>query len=337
MYCTLKRMAEHSSVNLSYNSLYHFIIMKKNFFIAFFALVLVMPSWATGVITGSDTLHCVDQYYINGIYGVDSVKWSFTPNFPLKVILSNATYSSVTLTRGKYLVNSGTYAGNYTLYTGTITLKAKVYFANGLDSIFQKTITLPSTDEIPRLPAHSIGKITYLLPTRTYTISNCTGVSDSSIKWAVRLPPASTDSIFYGRSWTVTPTCSGTLTIHLYNEELCTAISNDISVTIDLHKPFDPLLLFPNPVITNTVEVQVVDQSYANRGSNETTEARPAIDYTLELWNENYGLLKTITSSISGEKDVVTLDLSNWHNGIYFLTMKVNNQVVKTNKLILNR
>ena len=107
-----------------------------------------------------------------------------------------------------------------------------------------------------------------------------------------------------------------------------------------IHKPLDPFapeLVFPNPVITNTVEVQVVDQSYANRGSNETTETRPAIDYTLELWNENYGLLKTITSSISGEKDVVTLDVSNLHNGIYFLTMKVNNQVVKTNKLILNR
>ena len=282
-------------------------------------------------------LHCVNQYSLTGVSGVYNVVWSYFPAVSHKVELSNATYSSVTVTRGKYLVNSGSLAGNYTLHTGTITLKARVYFSNGTDSTFQKTITLPNTDELPQLPASSIGKITYLLPTRTYTISNCTGVSDSSLKWVVRLPPASTDSIFYGRSWTVTPTCSGTLTIHLYNEELCTAISNDISVTIDLHKPFDPLLLFPNPVTTNTVDIQAVDQSYADRGRDGTADERPDVDYTLELWDENYGLLKTVNSSISGEKDIVTLDVSNLHNGVYFLTMKVDNQVVRTSKMVINR
>lgn len=62
---------------------------------------------------------------------------------------------------------------------------------------------------------------------------------------------------------------------------------------------------------------------------------REDIDYTLELWSENSRTVRTVNSTLTGEKDVVTMDVSNLPNGIYFLTMKVNNEILTTEKMII--
>ena len=62
---------------------------------------------------------------------------------------------------------------------------------------------------------------------------------------------------------------------------------------------------------------------------------RADIDYTLELWSENTRTVRTVNSTLTGEKDVVTMDVSNLPNGIYFLTMKVNNEILTTEKMII--
>ena len=62
---------------------------------------------------------------------------------------------------------------------------------------------------------------------------------------------------------------------------------------------------------------------------------REDIDYTLELWSENTRTVRTINSTLTGEKDVVTMDVSNLPNGIYFLTMKVDNEILTTEKMII--
>ena len=64
---------------------------------------------------------------------------------------------------------------------------------------------------------------------------------------------------------------------------------------------------------------------------------RADIDYTLELWSENSRLERTINSTISGEKDVVSMDAAGLRNGIYLLLLKVDNKVISTSKLIINR
>lgn len=63
---------------------------------------------------------------------------------------------------------------------------------------------------------------------------------------------------------------------------------------------------------------------------------REDIDYTLELWSENSRTVRTVNSTLTGEKDVVTMDVSNLPNGIYFLTMKVDNEILTTEKMIIN-
>ena len=99
------------------------------------------------------------------------------------------------------------------------------------------------------------------------------------------------------------------------------------------------MLSFANPVTTGTVDINVTDRNYA-KGEGEgdadsEAEERADIDYILELWSENSRSVRTIRSTLRGEKDVVTLDVSNLPNGIYFLTMKVDNEILTTEKMII--
>lgn len=288
-------------------------------------------------IQGPDTLCDTENYQLLNCPPTATVRWSYTTNIQQQsspvITFSDTTTATTTVTRGSFL---------WQLYSGMVTLQATVTFS-GVTKVFTKNILLHE-DVNPTLPQFQLFRIG-LNETRTFTINNCSGIPSNKLKWRIH-KPLETDTItHHGFYWSITASepdvNSGVMNIRLYNLQNCdTSAYSNYNIRIDYHQiidPFDPLLLFPNPVTTNTVEIQVVDQSYANRGSNETAEERPAIDYTLELWDENYGLLKTVNSSISGEKDIVTLDLSNLRNGVYFLVLKVDNQVVKTDKLIISR
>ena len=312
------------------------------------AIIGIEPSYSYCPIQGEDTLCSSNTYSLVGIPSTATISWSYetaiqqVDTFPV-LTLSGTSSSSITVQRGSHY--SLTFNGvpvDEELYSGVVTLKATVTFS-GVTKIFTKYILLHE-DKLPTLPISQQRKIG-LNETRTFTINNCWGVPYNKLKWRIH-KPLETDTITnYGYNWTITASIpdvnDGIMNIRLYNLENCdpSAYTN-YNIRIDYHQiidPFDPLLLFPNPVTTNTVEIQVVDKSYADRGSNETAEERPAIEYTLELWDENYGLLKTVNSSISGEKDIVTLDVSNLNNGIYFLVLKVDKEILSTSKMIINK
>lgn len=320
--------------------------MKKNFFIAFFALVLVMPSWATGVITGSDTLVCVNQYTLNGALNVDHVYWTFNPNFipedlssPV-VNLSGITNSNVSVARGKYRTNIFGEPIYDIAYAGPVTLTATIYHNNGDDpDIVTKQIILPAGDTLPAIPRRAMRKITPLSNPRTITIPNCLDVPDNMLKWEIYAPQSSTiDSIHYGRSCTIEPTISGTMTIKLYNLQLCSSLSANYNIGVDLHMPYDPLdplLLYPNPVTTGTIEISVINKNSKNSSNNIDTYT--TISYTMELWDSNSQKVRIITSSISGEEDKVYMNVDGLRNGIYILILKVNDEILTSSKMIINR
>lgn len=295
-------------------------------------------------ISGAVSLCNTGSYHIHNMPSNATVNWSYETdiqqvgNYPI-ITISNTLSPTITVQRGSYYDLNSLLPQ---LYAGYVTLKATVT-CNGVTKVFTKELFMHE-DVTPTIPASQRGKIGNN-ETRTFYVDNMNGVNYQNVKWRIALP-LSTDTItHYGYSWSITPTIStvnpGLMNIRLYNLENCDLSSfTSYNVRIDYRTPidpFDPLLLFPNPVITNIVEVQVVDQSYADRGRDGTADERPDVDYTLELWDENYGLLKTITSSISGEKDIVTMDVSNLANGIYFLILKVDNKVVRTSKMVINR
>ncbi len=86
---------------------------------------------------------------------------------------------------------------------------------------------------------------------------------------------------------------------------------------------------------SGTIDIQVLDQNINERNKENNADKREDIDYTLELWSENSRTVRTVNGTLKGEKDVVTMDVSNLPNGIYFLTMKVNNEILTTEKMII--
>ncbi len=127
------------------------------------------------------------------------------------------------------------------------------------------------------------------------------------------------------------------MNIKLYNLENCDqTLYTNYNVTISYLIP-DPLLSFANPVTTGIVDINVTDRNYAKGDGDADVEKekRADIDYTLELWSENSRTVRTIRSTLRGEKDVVSMDVSNLPNGIYFLTMKVDNEILTTEKMII--
>lgn len=288
---------------------------------------------------GSATLCSSNLYYLTGIPSFTTPIWSYETNiqqvdtFPV-IRLSNFMGTSVTVQRGTYRLTPN---GPQYLYSGYVTLKAQVYCGTHLET-YTKTLFMHE-DVKPTLPASSLLQIGWQ-ETRTFTINNCTEVPDNKLKWVITMPQSTTTTTYYGRSWTVTPTTPGTLNIKLYNLENCsTTLHSNYNVRVNFIIPVEPpLLSHPNPVTTSSVDIHIKDNSCASRSENENSEQRPTtIYYTLELWDDQSRALKSIDGELSGEEDVVTLDVSGLNNGIYLLTLKVDNQIVRTSKMIINQ
>lgn len=292
-------------------------------------------------IGGLDVLCSAAMYGINNMPSTATVVWSYEtdiipePFLPVIHIL-NPTASLTEIQRGTSCF--ALYNPSQCYYNGTVTLKATITDF-GLTRLCTKDILLHE-DITPTIPLSQRRKIG-LDETRTFCIDNCTDVPTNKLKWVITLPSATSSTTYYGRCWSITTGMlvvhPGTMNIKLYNLENCDqTLYTNYNVTISYLIP-DPLLSFANPVTTGIVDINVTDRNYAKeeRDADVEKEKRADIDYTLELWSENSRTVRTANGTLKGEKDVVTMDVSNLPNGIYFLTMKVNNEILTTEKMII--
>ena len=292
-------------------------------------------------IGGLDILCNAATYSIYDMPSTATVVWSYETNIIpepfLPVIQISDTTSTIPLIqRGTSCFAPSNPSQCY--YNGTVTLKATIT-DSGLTRLCTKDIILHE-DISPTIPAYERRKIG-LDQTRTFCIDNCTDVPANKLKWVITLPSATSSTTYYGRCWSIT---TGILVVHpgimnmkLYNLENCDqTLYTDYNVTITYLIP-DPLLSFANPVTTGTVDINVTDRNYAKGEGDADSEAeeRADIDYTLVLWSENSRSVRTVSSTLSGERDVVSMDVNNLPNGIYFLTMKVDNEILTTEKMII--
>ncbi len=307
--------------------------MKKNLFIALFALIIATPLWATMQIIGSSTLCQSEMYYVSGVPNGSTITWDTTTSIQQvgsnPIVELNPNLNIIIVDRGTY-GHSALDTNFYSYYPGDVTLKAHIQ--NGLldiDTTVTKVINMPDVKRltIPPFLRTDIGPN----ETRVFSILGCGNIPDNMLKWVITLPSSSTVT-HYGHNWTYTATRHGWLNIKLYNLTACPEIYSEYSVFINYFLPVDPLALavqVPNPVTTGSIDIQVLSQN--------SVDDREDIDYTLELWSENSRMERTISSTISGEKDVVSMDATGLRNGIYLLLLKVDNKVLSTYKLIINR
>ena len=308
--------------------------MKKNLFIALFALIIATPLWATIEIVGSSTLCRSEMYYLTGVSNGSTITWDTETTIQQvgsnPIVDLNPNLNVVIVQRGTYWPHGiallDTNACSF--YSGDIILKA--YVSNGSNTdIITKEINMPPFKK-PVLPGLCLIQMEPN-ETRVFSIINCDDVADNMLKWVITLPSSSTIT-HYGHNWTYTATRHGRLNIKLYNLTACPEIFSEYSVFINYFLPVDPLALaiqVPNPVTTGSIDIQVL--------SPDSVNSRADIDYTLELWSENSRMERTISSTISGEKDAVSMDATGLRNGIYLLLLKVDNKVISTSKLIINR
>lgn len=308
--------------------------MKKNLFIALFALIIATPMWATIEMVGSSTLCRSEMYFLTGVPNGSTITWDTVTSIQkirnCSIVALEPNLNMVTITRGTYYLSpvAPLDTNMYSFYSGDITLIA--YVSNGSDTV---TITKDINMPLFKKPVLSGLCLSSMVPneTRVFSITNCNDIADNMLKWVITLPSSSTVT-YYGHSWTYTATRHGTLNIKLYNLTACPEIFSEYSIFINYFLPFDPLSLaiqVPNPVTTGTFDIQVL--------APDGVDSRGDIDYTLELWSENSRLERTINSTISGEKDIVSMDGTGLRNGIYLLLLKVDNKVISTSKLIINR
>lgn len=316
--------------------------MKKNLFIALFALIIATPLWATMQIIGSSTLCQSEMYYVSGVPNGSTITWDTITSIQQvgsnPIVDLNPNLNVVIVQRGTYwpygIAPLDTNACSY--YSGDITLKAYVLNGSNTDTI-TKVINMPYVKRltIPPFLRTDIGPN----ETRVFSIFGCGDIPDNMLKWVITLPSSSTVT-HYGHNWTYTATRHGRLNIKLYNLTACPEIFSEYSVFINYFLPNDPPALsiqVPNPVTTGNIDIQVLDQNINERNKGNSADKRADIDYTLELWSENSRMERTISSTISGEKDVVSMDATGLRNGIYLLLLKVDNKVLSTCKLIINR
>lgn len=291
-------------------------------------------------IGGLDVLCSAAMYGINNMPSTATVVWSYETDiqqvgsYPI-ITISDTLSQTITVQRGKYRMFPSVL---WHLYSGYVTLKATVTY-NGVTKVFTKELFMHE-DESPTIPAYQRGKIG-LNETRQFCIDNCSGVPWNQLKWVITLPSATSSTTYYGYCWSITTGMlvvpQGTMNIKLYNLENCDpTLYTDYNIKISYLIPVpDPSLSFANPVTTGAVDITITDRNYAQRDGDAEVEKREDIDYTLELWSENSRTVRTVNGTLKGEKDAVTMDVSNLPNGIYFLTMKVNNEILTTEKMII--
>lgn len=291
-------------------------------------------------IAGRKKLCDVEEYRVVNIPSTATVRWSYETDiipelFSPIIYISDTTDTVITVQRGSTCLPI-LFDPLVCYYSGIVNLKVAVT-DNGETTVYTKQLTLPQ-DISPTLPPWAYLKKIGWHESRTFTINNCFNVPDDMLKWDITIQYNSSNIIHYGRSWYFDPPSPGIVNIKLYNLENCdSTLYSNYNVTVDWRIP-DPLLSPLNPVTSESAEIFVYYNEYFRRcGRDCEGEELPSIDYTLELWDEGSRNIRSLKKSLNSTKDIVKLDVSELRNGIYLLTLRMNNQIVSSNKLIVSR
>lgn len=195
-----------------------------------------------------------------------------------------------------------------------------------------------TVSEVPTISA-SNSNIGWLPRTqRTFTVSNCTAVPDSALKWTVRriIPPRNPNysptvitNYYYGRTLTysaptVPQTRVDTLEISVSNLAGECGVANSNTLRF--------ILLPSLPLLNAYVEGEILNISITEENDNRQQVLAQLNDdssYTLELWHSIYGCMRAQVVSGATEQMSVT----GLPSGIYVLLLKENGNIIAETKI----
>lgn len=281
-------------------------------------------------------------YTLENVPAGATIEWKYSPNTmrssALRIVRGQGS-ASATFRRG-FIMNGnivkppkpigGTVMkagdGISKPFSGAATVMATVTMNNGTSYTVSKAVTLPplAATETPIVTGWN-NSLWYVDISHTLYVGNCDSVPDDRIAWEVHLPGRSEPISHVGRSVTFKPTTSGTVTVIVANTESCSASNRD---TLTHTVRFKPIISYANPVRTaGTVEVSVEEQT----ADFATVTVPYDGEYTLELWSELYGRVRTVESDAA----TVQIPLSGLNAGTYFLKLIINNEPITTQQLII--
>lgn len=283
-------------------------------------------------------------YTLENVPAGATIEWKYSPNTmrssALRIVRGQGS-ASATFRRG-FIMNGnivkppkpigGTVMkagdGISKPFSGAATVMATVTMNNGTSYTVSKAVTLPplAATETPVVTGWN-NSLWYVDISHTLYVGNCDSVPDDRIVWEVHLPGRSEPISHVGRSVTFKPTTSGTVTVIVANTESCSASNRD---TLTHTVRFKPIISYANPVRTaGTVEISV---SVEEQTADFATVTVPYDgEYTLELWSELYGRVRTVEADAA----TVQIPLSGLNAGTYFLKLIINNEPITTQQLII--
>lgn len=219
-------------------------------------------------------------------------------------------------------------------YTGTVTLAATVHSGNGTYRI-EKEIELPK-NKAPELDIPFAQKMMWFAnQTRTFTEKGNPNIEGAYIKWYVKYPKDIVFTEYTGRSVSLTPTKAGILTIRVVNDCGCPT-RNETTYTFDILSTVRPPYInmsYPNPVTTSTLPV-VVEQDHSNASDIAVQSIADDLpEYTIELWSDLLGRVRTITSN----EPRVEIDIAGLPSGWYQLLLLQNGQLIDSGKVLIGQ
>lgn len=313
-------------------------------------------------IEGPDHLCGERTYSVTGIVpDKDTIVWSYASNiefiraFPVLKFPNGRQGASVSVVRGAQFVRLVDSIGDrlpdspiimsmaetqssgqsvWAPYTGTVTLAATVHSGNGTYRI-EKEIELPK-NKAPELDIPFVQKpMWFANQTRTFTEKGNPNIEGAYIKWYVKYPQDTVFTEYTGRSVSLTPTKAGTITIRVVNDCGCPT-RNETTYTFDILSTVRPPSIrfsYPNPVGTSTLPI-VVEQDHSGESDIAVQSiAENLPEYTIELWSDILGRVRTITSN----DPYVELDITGLPAGWYQLLLLQDGQLIDSGKVLIGQ
>lgn len=197
----------------------------------------------------------------------------------------------------------------------------------------------PPTGATPIITTNDSTPVWYSRTSRTFLITNISSVPDSAVQWTVKryeqiVPPTPQvvhTNYYYGaiityNPPTIFPTHRDTLVIYATNlAKECEPKQSNIMRFI---------LRSGKPVLNGTQNGDQLDVNiYEEREETQyvTAHLDENCSYTLELWNNIYGRMRTKAIVSATEQ----MDIHNIPKGVYVLTLKENETIIAQTKVLI--
>ena len=278
-------------------------------------------------------------YYMRNVPTGATIQWSMSSAGPIMAwlnIVGPTNRDSVMVARitgnipVRYSESGDDITGGiFPPYTGDTSMILNATISSGGSSYSATKRIYKSTAGAPTISPSNSASSWPMGTTRTFTITNCTEVPDSQLKWQIRRRVYHNTFMLVesgqGRSITFTPEVTGYYMIKALNTaNTCGTVSSALYYTV-VYSGRHQLAANNDGSVLSAIIYEDQDSQLVPASLDENSE------YTLELWSPIYGLMRTKGVQSATEQ----MSTAGLPQGVYILLLKENGNVIAETKIII--